>query len=129
MSKTISEWLIFSAGIHSVSFAIFHVFFWQLFSWKKELAKVNIATRAIIQILNIQLIFLLLYVAVMCFVFPKELLTTPFGQFTSACIGLFWLIRLIQQPIFLRLNVVAVHFLSLLFLVGTVLWLLPFFIN
>ena len=44
-------------ALHSYAFAAFHLAFWRLFGWKRELAKVGLATRAIVQILNLRLVY------------------------------------------------------------------------
>ena len=44
---------------------------------------------------------------------------------SSNSLFLFWAIRLVQQYIFLRKNSFVIHFLAVLFLLGTVLFLLP----
>ena len=36
-------------ALHSFAFAAFHLAFWRLFGWKRELAKVGLATRAIVE--------------------------------------------------------------------------------
>ncbi len=119
------ETIIFLCGIYSIAFAIFHICFWKLFNWKKELGKLNYANKAIMQILNIRIIFLLFFVAFICFYFPKELLHTLFGQVFLAGISLFWLGRTIEQFIFFRINNKFVHILTLLFIMGAVLFGVP----
>ena len=48
------------AGLHSFAFALFHMSFWKLFRWDRELAKVGLPTRAVTQILNLRLIYVFL---------------------------------------------------------------------
>lgn len=112
-------------GLYNIGFAIFHLFFWYLFGWKKDLGKLTVANRAIMQILNIQLIYYFLFVAAICFLFTVELTTTGFGRFFLGGNALFWLIRTIQQFVFLRYRHYAIHILTIVFFLGMVLFVLP----
>jgi hypothetical protein len=78
-----------------------------------------------IQILNVQMIYYFLFVAFVCFAFPTELLTTKFGNFFLIGNAFFWLLRTIQQFIFLRANHIKIHILTITFLIGTLLFVLP----
>ncbi len=127
--EKISSLLIFVAGLHSVGFAIFHIYFWKIFKWKTELLKMTIANRAIIQIFNVLGIFLFFFMAFLCFRYENELLTTPLGKVILGFCAGFWLIRLITQFIFLRVNHKIVHTLSVLFFIGFLLFLLPILLN
>ena len=85
----------------------------------------NIANKAIIQIANLRLIYLFVFVAVICFIFPKELTTTPLGRFFMIGMSVFWFTRMIEQFIFLKVNHPLVHLLTYLFLIGSILFLIP----
>ncbi len=122
MSKDV---IIFICGIHSLFFAIFHIAFWKVFKWKTELKKMNLANRAIMQILNLCLIYFFLFVAFFCFFFTKELYASNFGKVFLCGISLFWLARAIEQLILLRVNKLFVHILTVLFVLGFIIFLLP----
>lgn len=109
--------------MHSVGFALFHVAFRKLFDWPRSLRSTTLANRAIVQILNLRLIWVLLCV------------TAAFGaaagrdhrqQARTRAVGgdgaLFWVGRTIEQFIFLRINDRRVHVLTALFLLGAVLF-------
>lgn len=117
--------VIFICGLYSIAFAIFHVFFWKLFHWKKELSKLSFANKAIVQILNTRLIYFFLFIAFICFVYPDELLSSNLGKAFLAGISLFWLGRTIEQFVFLKVNNRYVHVLTIIFIAGTVLFALP----
>lgn len=117
--------LIQLAGLHSFAFALFHMAFWKLFRWDRELAKVGVATRAVTQILNLRLIYLFLGMGALCFLFTRELHATPLGQALLIFMSLFWAGRTIEQFVFLRINQPLVHVLTALFAVGAVLSALP----
>jgi hypothetical protein len=123
------ETIILLCGIYNIGFAIFHISFWKIFQWDTELKKISFANSGIMQILNVQIIFYFLFVAVVCFVFPTELLTTKFGNYFLGAASLFWFIRTIQQFIFLRANNYKIHILTIIFLAGVVLFALPILIK
>ena len=106
---------IFLCGLYSLAFAIFHIGFWKIFKWESDLKKLSFANKGIMQILNVQLIFYFLFTAFVCFAFPTELLNTKIGSTFLVANSFFWLIRLIQQFIFLRANHKAIHILTILF--------------
>lgn len=121
--------IIFICGLYNIAFALFHLGFWKMFQWNTDLKKLSFANKGIMQILNIQLCYYFILTAIICFVFPTELLTTKFGNWFLIGSSTFWLIRTIQQFIFLRVNNYKIHLLTFIFLIGTVLFLLPIFLT
>ena len=117
--------LVQLCGLHSFAFALFHLAFWKLFHWKRELQKVGLPTRAITQILNLRLIYLFAGIGVLCFAFTQELHTTALGRALLGFMSLFWVGRTIEQFVFLRINTPLVHVLSGLFVLGALLCALP----
>ncbi|MDX1960674.1 MAG: hypothetical protein SFU98_19030 [Leptospiraceae bacterium] len=117
--------VIFIAGLYNIGLAIFHIGFWRLFKWKKDLNHLRFENRAIMQILNIQIIFFFIMVAYICIEFNDELLTTKLGRAFLTGNAIFWLIRTIQQFIFLRANHYLIHILTLVFILGTILFSFP----
>jgi len=117
--------ILLMCGVYNIGFALFHIGFWKIFHWNTELKKISFANKAIMQILNIQIIYYFVFTAVICFVFPTELVTTKFGNCFLAATSLFWLIRTLQQFIFLRANHYKIHLLTFIFLIGTILFCLP----
>ncbi|UNK58158.1 hypothetical protein MNQ95_03345 [Pseudoxanthomonas daejeonensis] len=112
-------------ALHSFGLAAFHLAFWRLFGWKHELARVGLPTRAIIQILNLRLVYFFLGVGMLCLLFPAELRGTALGRALLWFMVLFWIGRTIEQFVFLRVNRPLVHALTALFVVGAVLFSLP----
>jgi hypothetical protein len=92
--------LIFFCGIYSLAFAVFHVLFWKIFNWKKDLQRSSAPTREIIQILNLRLIHLFLFTAFVCFFFSEELTATTLGKVMLVGTSTFWVGRTIEQFIF-----------------------------
>ena len=117
--------ILLICGFYNIAFALFHFGFWKMFHWNVELKKLRFPNKAIMQILNIQICYYFLFTAVICFAFPTELLTTKLGNWFLMGTSLFWLIRTLQQFIFLRAYNYKVHLLTFIFLIGTVLFYLP----
>lgn len=126
MSATI---VIYCCGVFSLGFAVFHAFFWKIFDWKNDLRTNSIANRAIIQIANLCLIYLFLFIAFVCFAFPNELITSKLGNAFLLGVSLFWLLRTAWQFVFLPYNHRMVHLLTVLFVMGTILFALPVFLR
>lgn len=114
-------------GLYSLAFAIFHLLFWRLFGWKTDLDKLRPENRAIMQILNLRLIYVFLFAAVMCFIFPVEMHATAMGKAFMAGFSVFWLGRTVEQFIFFRINHPAVHALTVTFILGSILFAIPVF--
>lgn len=123
------ETIILLCGLYNIGLAIFHISFWKLFNWGSDLKKLSFANMAIMQILNVQIITYFIFTGVVCFVFPTELLNTKFGTYFLGGTSLFWLIRTIQQFTFLRVNHYKIHILTIIFLIGTILFSLPILIK
>lgn len=119
--------VIWLCGVHSLAFAVFHMAFWKLLDWPRDLRGTSVATRAVTQILNLRLTYVLLAVAAACFFLPQDLAGTRLGRFLLGAMALFWLGRLIEQAIFLRFNRMSLHVLSALFALGAVLFAWPLF--
>ena len=112
-------------ALHSFGFAAFHLAFWKLFGWKRELARVALPTRAIIQILNLRLVYLFVGVGILCLLFPVELRGTALGRAVLWFMVLFWAGRTVEQFVFLRVDHRLVHALTALFVLGMILFALP----
>ena len=119
------ETLVVICGLYNLAFALFHFGFWKMFRWDSQLKKLSFANRGIMQILNIQISYYFIWSAIICFVFPTELLTTTLGNWFLLGNSLFWLLRTLQQFIFLRANHYKIHLLTFIFLIGTILFLVP----
>ena len=112
-------------AIHSFGFAAFHLAFWKLFGWRQTLRTATVADRAILQILNLRLIYVLLGVGVLCLAFTDDLLHTGLGRALLLGMSLFWVGRTIEQFVFLRIDRLPVHALTASFALGAILFALP----
>ena len=113
------------AGAHSFGFALFHLASWKLFDWKRDLARNTPANRAIVQILNLRLVYLFLGVGALCFAFTAELRDTTLGHALLAFMSLFWVGRTVEQFVFLRIDDWRVHALTASFVLRAALFALP----
>lgn len=126
---TSGEIIVFLCGVHSLGFALFHLTFWKLFDWPQALRPTGTATRAVAQILNLRLIYVFLAIAAACFFLPQDLLGTRLGHAVLAGMSLFWVGRTIEQFVFLRIRHPLVHGLTVLFVLGAILFVLPLFLG
>ncbi len=120
--------LIFLCGVYALGFAVFHTQFWRLFKWKEELSKLSSINRAIMQIMNLRLIYFFVFVAAACFFFSETLATTTFGNFFLLGIALFCAGRTIEQFIFIKSSHPLAQLLTYLFIFGTILFAIPVFL-
>ncbi|MCL2682881.1 MAG: hypothetical protein FWE63_05280 [Bacteroidales bacterium] len=118
--------VIYLCGFYSLIFAVFHMGFWKMFKWAEELKKLDIVNKAVMEVLNIQIIFIFLFISTICFVFPNELRSTKMGHIVLLGCSLFWLIRIVNQFIFFEINV-GTYVLTAIFVIGVVIFALPVF--
>jgi hypothetical protein len=120
--------VIYSAGFYNLAFALFHIGFWKIFKWEEDLKKMDIINSGVMQTLNVQTIYYLLFVTFVCIAYPAELQNTKLGKtFLLGC-SLFWLVRTIQQFIFFPApNFLVTCISATIFLIGVVLFALPVF--
>lgn len=117
--------LLIIGGFYHLGFAIFHLFFWRLFHWKKDLASLTIINRAVIQILNLCITFVFIVVAYISLFYSAEMLSTNLGKVITASISLFWLIRFVEQLYFFGLKKLFSIILKILFFAGFIIYLIP----
>ncbi len=117
-----SATLLLLCAAHSFGFALFHLAFWQLFGWPRTLQATTLPNRAILQIANVQLVWVFTGIGLLCLLFPGELAGTPLGRALLGGMAAFWLVRLAGQFVWLRLHHPLVHALSALFAIGALLF-------
>jgi hypothetical protein len=125
MDKT---FLLYLCGAYNLAFAIFHISFWKIFKWKEDLKGNSVGNRAIMQILNIRLIYIFFLMAFIYFFYPDQLLETKIGFVLLIGFLGFWIGRTIEQFIFLRVKSKMVTILTIVFFAGIVIHLLPLII-
>jgi len=119
------EALLTLGGLLCIVFAVFHLFFWKLFRWNTELAKLTSLNRAVMQILNLCLTFVFVMVAYISLVHARELLTTALGQALLLLIAAFWYLRAIEQIWFFGLKKPLSLLFFLIFVMGGLLYTAP----
>jgi len=116
---------IFAGGVYHIAFAIFHLMFWKIFQWKRDLARLTMINRQVMQILNLCLTLVFLIMAYISLFHSGELLSTSLGKTMLFAITLFWFLRMIEQIIFFGLKTTKSIVFTLIFLLGTVIYLIP----
>jgi len=121
--------LVYIGAGYSFFFALFHCGFWKMCKWKDELKKLLPDNSAIMQTLNVHLIYYLLFAGIICIVFPAELTNTKLGNaFLLGCSG-FWVLRTVNQFIFFKDKILTAISMSLFFIAGAVVYALPVFVK
>lgn len=107
-----AQTLVLVGGVFNLAFAVFHLFFWHIFGWKNELAKLSFINRAIVQVLNLCLTFALVMFSYLSLVYSQDLIATALGRSLLLSVTIFWLLRAIYQAVFFKLR----HWASWMFL-------------
>jgi hypothetical protein len=121
----LSEVMILLGGFYNLGFAIFHLMFWRLFRWKRDLSSLTFINRSVTQILNLCLTFVFLLMAYISFFNTSELIQTNLGKALLVGFSLFWFLRMIEQIIFFGIRDLISIALTLVFLFGCVIYLIP----
>lgn len=119
------EALIKTGGLYNIALVIFHLLFWQLFNWAEDLRSLSTLNRAIMQVVNLSLVFVFTMFAYLSLIHTTELLSTTLGRALLLSISVFFFLRAILQVVFFRLlRWGSVAFL-VFFLAGGVLYGIP----
>jgi len=94
-----AETVIRLGGLFNVAFAVFHVLFWRLFDWKRDLASLTFTNRQVMQILNLCLTFAFLMFAYVSFFHTAELLGTGLERALLLLIPVFWLLHAVVRAL------------------------------
>lgn len=92
--------LVIIGGVILLLFGLFHMNFWGLFNWEKELLNLNQINSNIMQMLNIGMIVFLLSFGFILILYHKEILETIPGKAILITIALFFIVRLIAEFVF-----------------------------
>jgi hypothetical protein len=125
MMNDLSGTTIMIGGVYNLGFAIFHLMFWRIFRWKKDLSRLTFINRSVMQILNLCLTFVFLLMAYVSFFNTSELIQTNLGKALLVGFSLFWFLRMIEQIIFFGIRNLISIALTLVFLFGCVIYLIP----
>jgi hypothetical protein len=120
-----NEYLIKIGGCYHIAFAIFHLLFWKLFKWKKDLKNISWINRSVMQILNLRIIYLFLVFSFISLFYTKELLNTELGRIINLSISYFWILRTVEQFIFFSVKDSRSLLMVIIFISGAILYLVP----
>ncbi len=101
------ETAVLIGGAFNAAIAGFHLAFWKLFRWREEVKRMSRVNAAILQVLNLRLIWLFIVFAGISFAFTSELAHTALGKTLMAAMTLFWVMRAIEQVVFFGLRETA----------------------
>ncbi len=104
---------------------VFHVLFWKLFRWKQELIKLSDVNRAVMQVLNLCLMWVFLIFAYVSIFHADELLTTGLGKSVLIGMVLFGIFRSVEQVIFFNLKDIRSKFVLFVAMIGTAIYAIP----
>ena len=123
------EKLLIIGAIYHIAFVVFHLLFWKLFDWVEDLKKLSFTNKAVMQIMNLRLIFVFLVFAYISYFNGDELLNTKLGLTMTSSIALFWGFRSAEQIFYFGVKNIASNLLFLVFVFGTLLYSWVFFVG
>jgi hypothetical protein len=112
-------------GFYNMGFLVFHAMFWKLFNWRNELPRLTRINGAVMQVLNLCLMFCFLLFGYISLFHTSELGTSSIGRVLLLSIALFWLIRAIEQLVFFSFRRPLSIAMTILFLLGFCLYAYP----
>lgn len=116
---------VLAGGVFNAALAVFHLTFWRLFDWRRELRNLTFVNRGIVQTLNLCLAFVLVIFAYLSLAHAGEMTSSLMGYSLLAGIALFWLARAVLQVVFFRLRRWCSRVFFLVFLFGAFLYAVP----
>ena len=135
------EILIYVCGLYQLLWVAAHLQFPKQCDWENSLAVLDDFNRVLMLIFSKLLLFFYLATAIICFLYPRELLGTGVGSALLVFLAAYWLLRALLQVHyfgFSRANTMNVklstsdvsnetisYILFFIFLAGTVLFLAP----
>ena len=121
MGYSMNLWV---GGLFNLAFFIFHLFFWKIFKWREDLHKLLPINRAVMQVLNICLMFVFLIFAYVSLFYIDEMRTTSLGLSLILLIAIFWGLRAIMQLIFFSRTRLMSYVFFVIFAAGCLIYLL-----
>ena len=124
-----SDIYIIIGGIYTFGFLVFHLLFWKIFNWKKGLRLLNPVDKSTIQVLNISLSFIFFIFAFISLFHKNDLISTDLGSSILLLISIFWFFRSALQIYFYSLKNKFSLLLFFIFILGGILYLIPYLNN
>jgi len=123
--ETFGHYPLYLAGVLNLGLFVFHAFFWRLFRWNGELAKLSSLNRNVMQIMNLCLMALFAVLAYLSFVHAPALLSSSLGHALLVGFAVFWLLRAVEQVWFFGLKTPVSVFFTYLFSIMAALYAAP----
>ncbi|WP_406856947.1 hypothetical protein ABEG18_04745 [Alsobacter sp. KACC 23698] len=117
--------LIAAAGAYDLAFALFHLGFPLIFRWRSRLGKLDPVNRAVVQTLNLMLVFVFAGAGAGLAAKPEVIAADPLGRGLLFLGAGFWLVRAALQPVMFGLRHWASKLIFLVFLAGAALHAAP----
>ena len=117
--------LLLIGGIINLVFSLLHLTLGKALNWSETLSCLTLDNRATIYTLNIHLAFTCLVFAYLSLFHRKDMLTTGIGRAITAAIGLFYILRAVNQVIYNGLSAPGTPFGVILFLSISLLYVVP----
>ena len=118
---TWGETLLLAGAMHSIAFAVFHLFFWRLFDWRTQLPRLSDVNRGVMQVLNVCLTYVFAGLGIVLALNAPDVVGTRLGTHLLVFLSGFWALRLTAQFVWFRTGHWAAWVLSGLFLAGAIL--------
>ena len=117
--------LLLIGGIINLVFSLLHLTLGKALNWSETLSCLSLDNRATIYTLNIHLAFTCLVFAYLSLIHRKDILNTGIGRAVTAAIGLFYVLRAVNQVIYNGLSAPGTPFGVILFLSISLLYVVP----
>ncbi len=117
--------LLLVGGVFNLVFGLFHLALGKALNWAETLSCLTLDNRATVYTLNIQLAFICLVFAYLSLFRRKDLLTTGIGRIVMAAMGLYYVLRAINQLVYNGLADPTTSFWLILCGIVSLLYLIP----
>ena len=117
--------LLLIGGIINLVFSLLHLTLGKALNWSETLSCLTPDNRATIYTLNAHLAFTCLVFAYLSLFHRKDMLNTGIGRAVMAAIGLFYILRAVNQVVYNGLSAPGTPFGVILFLSVSLLYVVP----
>jgi len=117
--------LLIIGGILNLFFSLLHLTLSKALNWNETLSCLTPDNQATVYILNAHLAFTCLVFAYLSLFHRKDLLTTGIGRAVTAAIGLFYVLRAINQVVYYGLSAPGTLFGVVVFLLVSLFYVVP----
>ncbi len=117
--------LLLIGGTVNLLFGIFHLLLGKALNWTETLSCLSLDNRATVYTLNVHLAYTCLVFAFLSLLFWKDLLSKGVGRVVTTVIGLYWILRAVNQVIYNGLSAPDTSFWVILCLLVSLLYIIP----